>query len=182
MDLLKQRLLVLTTVLLIALVLVVPACKKAKPPAALPPLKVNVAPKPAASTGSEAGVETEGMAKAFVYNPEDVRDPFLSLLQIKQTELGIPIEDLPPLQRLPVTDLKVEGIILMGRKSVAHILTPDGKAHIAAVGTKLGRNKGRIIRILSDTIVVEEEFENYLGKKFNQETMLKLRLKEGESL
>jgi type IV pilus assembly protein PilP len=163
-----------------AVILAAPACKKAAPPPApLPP--VSAAPK-AAPVAKQAEVPQEEQPEVFSYNPEGVRDPFGSLLRIKKDEDTIPEELLTPLQRVPVTDLRVEGIILMGKKSVAHVIAPDGKPYIVTVGTLMGRNDGKVVRITSEELVVEEQFEDYLGRKFKQETALRLRKKEEESL
>ena len=161
-----------------AAVMIVPACKKPPPPVAqLPP--VAVAPK-AAAQPEEA--REEAPPEVFSYNPAGYRDPFGSLLRVKKVEEGPPEEQLTPLQRVPVTDLRLEGIILMGKKSVAHIIAPDGKPHIVTIGTLMGRHKGKIIRITSDEVIVEEQFEDYLGRQFKQKTVLKLREGKEESL
>ena len=161
-----------------AAVWAVPACKKAPPPAVpLPP--VAVAPK-AAAQPEEA--REEAAPELFSYNPTGKRDPFGSLLRVKKDEEGPPEEQLTPLQRVPVTDLKLEGIILMGKKAMAHVIAPDGKPYIVTVGTPMGRHKGKIVRIISDAVIVEERFEDYLGRQFTQETVLKLREGEEESL
>ncbi|MCJ7500094.1 pilus assembly protein PilP [bacterium] len=156
------------------------ACsKKAPPPKPLAP--VAVTPKKAAPAAT-ATVEAEDLVVAFGYEVSG-RNPFGSLLRVKKlvTE-GIPEEQLTPLQRIPVTDMKVESIIISSRKSVAHVITPDGKAHIISIGTAMGRHKGKVIRMNSDEIIVEEQFEDYLGRAFKQETVLRLREKEGENL
>jgi type IV pilus assembly protein PilP len=166
---------------LAAVILAAPACKKAseQPSPALPP--VSAAPKDA-PVKQQAEAPEEDQPEVFSYNPEGYRDPFGSLLRIKKDEDGPPEEMLTPLQRVPVTDLRIEGIIVMGKKSVAHIIAPDGKPYIVSVGTLMGRNDGKVIRIESDKIIVEEHFEDYLGRKFKQESELRLREKEEESL
>jgi len=163
-----------------AVILAAPACKKAaKAPAPLPP--VSAAPKPA-PVPDKAEASQENLPPVYSYNPEGYRDPFGSLLRIKKEEEARPEELLTPLQRVPVTDLRVEGIIIMGKKSVAHVIAPDGKPYIVSVGTLMGRNDGKVVRITSEEIIVEEQFEDYLGRKFKQETALRLREKEEESL
>jgi Tfp pilus assembly protein PilP len=157
-----------------------PGCKKAPPP----PRKqapVAVKPQKAAPAKAEAVEEAQEVA-VFRYDPAEYRNPFGSLLRIKKGKEGAPEEQLTPLQRIPVTDIRIEGIILMGKKSVANVITPDGKVHIVSRGTLMGRHKGKIVRITSSEVVVEEQLEDYLGKEFKQETVLRLREKEGESL
>ena len=166
--------------ILAAMVLaVMPACKKAPPPAPLAP--VAVTPKKEASAAPEPA-EAEELVIVFSYEVTE-RNPFGSLLRVKKAqEEGVPEEQLTPLQRIPVTDMTVESIILSRRRSVAHVITPDGKAHIVTIGTPMGRHKGKIVRMKSDEIIVEEQFEDYLGRAFKQETVLRLREKEGENL
>jgi type IV pilus assembly protein PilP len=174
----------LTAILLLCLgigLFVAPACKKAPPP---PPKQAPVAVKPqkAAPAKVEEAEEAEEVA-VFRYSPEGYRNPFGSLLRVKKPEEGDTSDiQLTPLQMIPVTDIRIEGIILMGKKSVANVLTPDGEVHIVSVGTLMGRHDGKIIRINSTEIIVEEQFEDYLGKEFKQETVLRLREKEGETL
>lgn len=174
-----SRSLPILLVLLVLSLAVGPACKKAPPPAPLAP--VAVPPKKEAPAKPEQ-VEGEEKAAGYSYRVTE-RNPFGSLLRVKKAvEDGIPEEQLTPLQRIPVNDMTVESIIISSRKSVAHVITPDGKAHIVSVGTLMGRHKGKVVRIKSDEIIVEEQFEDYLGRAFKQETVLRLREKEGENL
>ena len=155
------------------------ACKKAPPPAPLAP--VAVTPKKA-EPATPAPTETESAVVQFNYKVSD-RNPFGSLLRVKKAlDQEEDITKLTPLERIPVTDMKVESIIISSKRSVAHVITPDGKAHIVSVGTLMGRHKGKVVRMNSDEIIVEEQFEDYLGRAFKQETGLRLREKEEENL
>ena len=155
------------------------ACKKAPPPAPLAPVVVTPQ-KEAPATPAPA--EVEDQVAVFGYKASE-RNPFGSLLRVKKmVEEGVPLEQLTPLQRIPVIDMTVESIIISRRRSVAHVITPDGKAHIITVGTLLGRHKGKVVRMNSDEIIIEEQFEDYLGRAFKQETALRLREIEGENL
>lgn len=155
------------------------ACKKAPPPAPLAP--VNVAPKKEAAEAPEPAEDMQAKA-VFKYQVAE-RNPFGSLLRVKKNVVeGVPEEQLTPLQRIAVPDMVVESIIISSRRSVAHVITPDGKAHIVTIGTLMGRHKGKVVRMNSDEIIVEEQFEDYLGREFKQETALRLREKEGENL
>jgi len=154
-------------------------CKKAPPPAPLAP--VSVTPKKEAPA-PPAQAEEEDKTRTFTYVVPE-RNPFGSLLRVKKlTEDEVPLEQLTPLQRIPVTDMKVESIIISSRRSVAQVITPDGKAHIVTIGTPMGRHKGKVVRINQDEVIVEEHFEDYLGRGFKQDTVLRLREKEGENM
>lgn len=153
------------------------ACKKPPPPANTQ-VPVTVKPKPVQAA---TVVEEPEEIVQFVYNPSGHRDPFASLVKVKKVRIDIPEEELTPLQRVSISDMKLEGIIILGKKVVAHVITPDGKAHIVTVGTPMGRNRGKIKRIVSDRVVVEEQFEDYMGNRIKQETVLRLREEEGEN-
>ncbi len=170
---------------LLILVLVVgvgvSGCKKSSPPpvsSPLPPLK----PRESAAIAGDASGDAGAIEGPFSYDPADYRDPFASLLNIKKVRDEVPLEQLTPLQRVSLADVRLQGIILLGRKGVAQIVTPDGKAHVVTPGTAMGRNRGKVVRITSDEVVVEEEFEDYMGEKVKQETVLRLRKEEGENL
>jgi Tfp pilus assembly protein PilP len=153
------------------------ACDKAEPPAPLAPVAVTPKKAAPAVVEEDAGEEVE----VFSYVVPE-RNPFGSLLRVKkEVEEGDEI-DLGPLQGIPIADMRVESIIVSSKRSVAHVITPDGKAHIVTVGTPMGRHKGKVVRMNSDEIIVEEHFEDYLGRAFKQETVLGLREKEGENL
>ncbi len=163
----------------LVMVLSLGACKRSKPAGEQVPVTVKPKPKPAQKAPPKK--EEPKVKTVFSYSPADFRDPFESLIKMKKIESEIPEEELTPLQRVSVPDLQLSGIIVMGKKVVAHVLTPDGKAHIVRVGTPMGRNRGKVTRITSETIVVEEEFEDYAGQRVIQETILRLREEEGES-
>ena len=163
--------------LLIMLVAGLMACSKSPPPTkALVP--VTVKPKPVQAA---AVVEETERVEQFSYNPSGRRDPFASLVKVKKVRLEIPEEELTPLQRVSLSDMGLEGIILLGKKVVAQVITPDGKAHIVTIGTPMGRNRGKIKTIVSDRVIVEEQFEDYMGNRIKQETVLRLREEEGEN-
>ena len=167
-------------IVLTAVVVAGSACSKDDPPPT-PLAPVAVTPKKAAPAAT-ATVKAEDQVVEFGYLASD-RNPFGSLLRVKKAvKEGVPEELLTPLQRIPVSDMTVESIIISSRKSVAHVITPDGKAHIITIGTSMGRHEGKVIRLNSDEVIVEEKFEDYLGRAFKQETVLRLREKEGENL
>lgn len=163
----------------LATVLVLAACKKTPPPGQQVPVTVKPRPQPVKKAEPEKKKPKED--KVFSYDPGEYRNPFESLIKMKKAVSGVPEEELTPLQRVSVADLRISGIIVVGRKALAHVLTPDGKAHIVRVGTPMGRNKGKVTRITSEAVMVEEEFEDYTGQKVIQETVLRLREEEGES-
>jgi len=56
----------------------------------------------------------------------------------------------------------------------------SGKGYIVTKGTYLGINSGRVIKVLKDRIIIEEEVESIVGKSTIQERELKLQKPLGE--
>ncbi|MFV1951600.1 MAG: pilus assembly protein PilP [Nitrospinota bacterium] len=84
-----------------------------------------------------------------------------------------------PLARVNLISLKVVGIILGGLGSNALIETADGRGYTIKRGMVLGGNNGIVRDIISDALVVEEKYVDYLGKVITETVYLKLQKEEG---
>ncbi|PQP34785.1 pilus assembly protein PilP, partial [Desulfobacteraceae bacterium SEEP-SAG9] len=56
----------------------------------------------------------------------------------------------------------------------------SGKGYIVAKGTYIGLHAGRILEILNDRVIVEEEIEDILGKITIDRKELKIQKPPGE--
>ena len=84
---------------------------------------------------------------------------------------------LSPLEKVSLSQLKLAGIIIASKSgSRALIEDTSGKGYIVEKGAYIGTNGGKIVKILIDRIIVEEEVEDIYGKIHIQETAIKLRL------
>lgn len=134
-----------------------------------------------------AGQE-ETAAGTWRYNPEGKPDPFKPFIQIveedkktgkagEQKEVVV----LPPLQRFGTEAFRLTGIVSAGNKRFAMVETPEGKRHIILRGTRIGINNGRVIKILSDSVIVLEEIKDFEGNINTERVILTLRKNGGDS-
>jgi len=115
------------------------------------------------------------------YNPEGKIDPFAPGIPFgseKQSkERRIPRT---PLEMVDLSQLKLVAIMHAKSGNKALVEEASGKGFVVAKGTYMGINSGRVVKILKDSIIIEEEAENIIGKRIIQERELKLQKPLGE--
>jgi len=99
---------------------------------------------------------------AYTYNPFGKRDPFESFVR-NLREQERPASDNPLLNH-DLSKFTLTGIVWGMANPRAIVRDGDGRGHIVSRGILIGRNRGRIVRILRDRLVVAEEFRDPLGK------------------
>ncbi len=92
---------------------------------------------------------------AYRYEPAGRRDPFFSLILMERLQEA-KTEKLPPLQRYPVEQFRVQGIVWERTGYVAMLHAPDGRGYMVRSGSIVGRNKGIVKQITPKAVVVEE--------------------------
>jgi type IV pilus assembly protein PilP len=129
-----------------------------------------------------AKMQPEGMVG---YNPEGKIDPFAPLFKEgissgsdkQDKERRIPRT---PLEMVDLGQLKLVAIMHAKSGNKALVEEASGKGYIVAKGSYMGINSGRVVKILKDSIMIEEEAENIMGKRIIQERELKLQKPLGE--
>ena len=164
-------------------------------------------PSPAPSTEIQKGsAETTMMTKppaetfdtqtlipdlAIGYDPQGRIDPFIPL--IKDEPVKVEKKALvdakgevrekrtkTPLEKIEFDQLKLRAIIIAPSGNKALVEESSGKGYIIRKGTYIGRNDGKVIKILKDKVVVEELTENFEGKMTVKEKEIKLPKPPGE--
>ena len=101
------------------------------------------------------------------------RDPFRP--PSIQTRTGTRSRDnLSPLERFELGQLKVVGIVWDVKEPRAMIEDNAGFGYTILVGTPIGGSEGKVKGIHRDQVVVEESFEDVSGKKKTREVSMKL--------
>jgi len=121
-----------------------------------------------------------------LYNPEGKLDPFEPLFK-KEPE-STPIRKtkskrrapLTPLEKIDLSQLKLSAVILAPSGNRALVQETSGKGYIVKKGTYIGIYSGKIVEILGDQIIVEEEVEDIYGKVSIVKKSLKLQKPPGE--
>jgi type IV pilus assembly protein PilP len=147
-------------------------------PAGTSPLPALPAPggQPLAGPASAAGMPIS-LADGYSYDPQSRRDPFQSM--VKLLKLSQTRAELPPLQRLELSDVKLIGIVSDASGYYGLIQTPDGKGYTVRVGTPMGTNNGTIKTISEQRIVVAEPAIDTTGKMTSRDIEILQRPKEG---
>jgi type IV pilus assembly protein PilP len=124
-----------------------------------------------------AADEEEAVDEEFRYDPSDLPDPFKSYVRRNQVEA----EDLllSPLERFDLSQLIVTGIIWGAKNPRALIEDPTGKGYIVDEGTGIGKNKGRIVRIDDNRVIVKETYVDFRSKATSKEVELHLYERHG---
>ncbi len=120
--------------------------------------------------GSDTGAE-------FGYDPSGRRDPFAPVVQ--ELQLGKVDVNLPPLQRVNLTELNLIAIVWGAYGYTAMVQTPDGYGYTVRRGTRMGQNNGVVSAITERGIIVQERFTDVYGKKQEREYVKLLHPKEG---
>lgn len=147
------------------------------------PLAEPTRPMPAASTQPDGPVApvadmTDAVAHTgFTYDASGRRDPFAPIVQ--PTEGGQLDANLPPLQRVSLTELNLIAIVWGSYGYTAMVQTPDGKGYTVRRGTKVGPNNGVVSTITERGIIVQERFTDVYGNKQEREYVKLLHPKEG---
>ena len=155
-------------------------------------IKMQVAPEiqrqaPALTLTASPAVEGEASVSSpaqlpdtgsgFGYDPSGRRDPFAPVVQ--QLQPGKMDANLPPLQRVSLTELNLIAIVWGSYGYTAMVQTPEGYGYAVRRGTRLGQNNGVVSAITERGIIVQERFTDVYGKKQEREYVKLLHPKEG---
>ncbi len=152
------------------------------------PANTVVAAKPKASQTTSPLLEATRRLAA-TYNPKGRFDPFEPLFKeekaksqpvvtrSKKRKRRIPQT---PLERMSLAQLKVSAIIRSPKGNLALVEDATGKGYVIRKGTYIGLNSGKVVAILKDKVIIEEEIENLLGEYTIQKRELKLQKPPGE--
>lgn len=128
--------------------------------------------EPASVDGT--GVTVDGRS-GYNYIPAGRRDPFRSLiLGLKEKKVA----GLTPLQLRSLGELKVIGIMWEGKSYVAMIETPDSKGYLVREGVLVGPDGGVVRKITAESVIIDEVFTDFNGRKKIKKSVLGLRSKE----
>ena len=120
------------------------------------------------------------------YNPEGKLDPFEPLFKKERVSLAVGKKKikrrkpLTPLERVNLSQLTLVGIIRSPSGNRALVQESSGKGYVVKKGTYIGTNSGKIVQILKDTIIIEEESEDIYGKVSITKKPIKLQKPPGE--
>jgi Tfp pilus assembly protein PilP len=142
-----------------------------------PPAKRGQEAKPTAMTVLPPKSDED----PYTYDTSGRRDPFKALIAATKPTAVLSEEKLncPPTQDFELASLKLVAIVWgdMGRKAM--LKAPNGRGYAVAEEMLIGRNCGRIRRIESNAIVIDQARQDAEGNVLKEEVVLRLREREG---
>jgi type IV pilus assembly protein PilP len=151
-----------------------------KPKAPMVAKKKTETPKPAVPTpaGKEEPAKQPGTAE-YTYNPAGKADPFKPFIQLTPARAAR-TAPLTPLQRYEMSQLKLVAIIAAPEGNIALVEDSAGKGFFLKRGTLVGKNDGKVAKILKDRVIVEEVYQDINGQGKSSEVILYLHRPEEE--
>jgi type IV pilus assembly protein PilP len=123
--------------------------------------------------GGPALVEPPG----YAYHRDGRRDPFMSIIVVSSNKAAEVNLNVPPLQRISLSELNVIGIIWGEFGYVAMVQTPDGRGYTVREGTRVGTNNGVVSSIAEEAFTVQEPYADLYGKTQMREHLILLHPK-----
>lgn len=163
-------------ILSLCLFLILPACAKKeaqRQPESPPAKKVVEEQKP-----PEQEKTQQVEKKEYAYIPEGKRDPFKPFISQQPSGKAKEIP-LTPLQKYDISQLKVVGIMWGEKGRYALIEDAEGKGYVVYPGTLVGKNGGKVVKILQDEVIIEERYTDVFGETKTQYVSISLPKEEG---
>jgi type IV pilus assembly protein PilP len=108
------------------------------------------------------------------YSPAGKRDPFRPFTLDRVRPKRRPRENLSPLERYEIGQLKLVGIIWGVGESQALVEDSAGLGYTVALGTPIGKHEGKVKAILPKEIVIEEFYTDFFGAEKSREIKLQM--------
>lgn len=135
--------------------------------------------QPATEQVAPAGAVEESFASVsdeYTYRPEGRRDPFLPY-RIEATTAGGAGGG--PLERFELEQLAVVALVWDGAMARAMVADPSGSTYTVGVGSRMGKNIGKVIHIGDNLVLVKETYVDYAGEESTKDVELRIRRSEG---
>lgn len=100
------------------------------------------------------------------YDSTGMRDPFKPFIRLIDTPSAPSVVLRPPIQRYPLNQFRIVGIVWIGGKPQAMVVDPEGNTYFLGVGDKIGSSNGEILEVRQNGILVQEtmKIENVYGE------------------
>ena len=155
-------------------------CGGGTPPSSLPvkTKSPDVAKKEEPTKVAEKKEPEKKEEAEFTYNPAGKPDPFKPFIQLTPVR-GASRTPLTPLQKFDISQLKLVAIILTPEGNIAMVEDATGKGYFLKKGTWVGKNDGKVTKILKDKVIIEEVYQDIFGQTKTNEISLSLQKIEG---
>jgi len=136
------------------------------------------------TTVPDQKIELPETSDSYSYKVEGKIDPFASIFingsSVFADQNEKRLVPLTPIEKVDLSQLNLVGIISASSGNKALVEDASGKGFVIKKGARIGINSGRVIKILKNIVVVEEEAESISGKTILVKRELKLQKPPGE--
>src|SRR5215468_7177346 len=138
-----------------------------------PPAVAPAAPEPKVDPISGVAQIESG----YTYDPTGKRDPFRSFIWDRPDKMQI--AEAGPLGQFDLSQLEVVAVVWRTGNARALVQDPSGESYIIGEGAAIGKNRGHVITIDDNTVVVKETYVDYLGQETTKDVEMRMRRSEG---
>ena len=149
------------------------AVQGAKPAAPPPPVMPAA---PVAKVDPISGVAQ--IETGYSYDATGKRDPFRSFVWDRPDKMQA-IAEAGPLGQFDLSQLEVVAVVWRTGNARALVEDPSGESYIVGAGAAIGKNRGHVISIDDNTVVVKETYVDYLGQETTKDVEMRMRRSEG---
>lgn len=133
-------------------------------------------PKAAAAEAppaAESGIGSfAAVGENYTYSAEGRRDPFQPFrIDTAATEK----QGGGPLEQFELEQLEVVALVWRGDTARALVTDPSGTSYTVKVGSRMGKNEGRVIHIGDNLVLVKETYKDYAGNESTKDVELRIR-------
>ena len=132
-----------------------------------------------AQTAQDTAASPDAKNAVFSYSPIGKRDPFKSYISVLVKDPdGAKNKEISPTEEYELDQYQLTGLLSGTSQPRALVSDPKGAGHVIKIGTRLGRNGGRVTRISNNTVEVIEEFRAPTGERIRVPITIELPREE----
>jgi type IV pilus assembly protein PilP len=158
-------------------------CGEGTPPSSLPSKTKSPAVEKKKEEPTKVAEKKEPEKKEeaeYSYNPAGKPDPFKPFIQLTPIREGSRTGPLTPLQKYDINQLKLVAILSTPEGNVALVEDATGRGYFLKKGTWIGKNDGKVTKILKDKVIIEEAYQDIFGQtKTNEISIFLHKAEEG---
>ena len=132
-----------------------------------------------AQSAQDTAASPDAKNAVFSYSPIGKRDPFKSYISVLVKDPdGAKNTEISPTEEYELDQYQLTGLLSGTSQPRALVSDPKGAGHVIKIGTRLGRNGGRVTRISNNTVEVIEEFRAPTGERIRVPITIELPREE----
>jgi type IV pilus assembly protein PilP len=139
---------------------------------------VSVSVKPASAPEEKPAAEVsvpvsapvkKAESSTYRYDPTNKPNPFRPFILVDKR-----LTEESPLQRYDLGQISLKAVIWKVDQPRAMVEDPTGRGYVVQIGTDIGKNRGKIVKIEDRQVHVRETYVDYTGHETTKDVTLKI--------